>query len=278
MEPSRTHLLLCMSAVLLCCVSTDEEREALRSKEGGTVTLRTRKDGCDSNPQVVWMFGPESANKRIARMKNGEVKLDYIDHFRDRLELDHQSGSLTISGLKHNDSGVYMCQSIGSKIFSQLFNLTVYASIYAPTIRTNSLDPAGACSSLAVECSVQSGRELELSWFRGGDKLMETSRPDSSSMLRLSLLIQSGGEDVYTCVAENPVDQKSSRIHTKDTCLNNGEALRCQTEVTVRLAVSAVLGLVLMVLVVDHVRFRRRIQPRLCGSRCHSRRENKREH
>ncbi|KAM7009791.1 hepatic and glial cell adhesion molecule-like [Tautogolabrus adspersus] len=209
------------------------------------------------------MFGLEKPDRRIARMKDGDVRTNYNTFFRDRLQLDHQSGSLSITELRSNDSGVYMCQSIGSHIFSQQFNLIVYASVCTPSIRINSSAMNSRCSLLTVECSVQSSRELRLSWFRGRDKLKETSRPDPSSTLHLSLLIQAGDEDEYSCVAENPVDQKSSRLHTADTCLNKGETLSwCNTEATVRLVFSAVLGLALLVLVVDHVRFRRQIRQR----------------
>uniref|UniRef100_UPI0037E89415 signaling lymphocytic activation molecule-like n=1 Tax=Semicossyphus pulcher TaxID=241346 RepID=UPI0037E89415 len=195
---------------------------------------------------------------RIARVKNGVVKKPDNEHFGDRLQLDLQSGSLSIAQLRGSDSGAYMCQSIGPYIFSQQFNLTVYPSVGTPSIRINTSVVNRSCSSLTVECSVQHSRQLRLSWFRGGDRLEETSRPNPSSRLRLALLIQAGDKGEYRCEAENPVDQKSSRLHTEDTCLNHGETLSwCHTVATVRLVFSAVLGLALMVLVVDHIRFRR---------------------
>ncbi|XP_034544214.1 signaling lymphocytic activation molecule-like isoform X2 [Notolabrus celidotus] len=214
----------------------------------------------------MWLFGPQNPNMRIARVKDGEVRTNYTEHFRDRLQLDHRSASLSLSGLRLNDSGVYMCRSIGSNIVSQQFNLIVYAPVYAPFIRTNSSEMSSSCSSLSVECCVQSSRELRLSWFRGRDKLKETSRPDPSSRLCLSLLIESSDGDEYSCVSENPVDQKSRSFNTEDTCLNHGvpsETLSwCHTEATVRLVLSAVLGLALTVLVADHIRFRRQTRPR----------------
>ncbi|XP_060909122.1 uncharacterized protein LOC132986633 [Labrus mixtus] len=263
MEAYRKHLVVCVTAVLLCCVSSDEEREMVQAKLGQRVTLNTREDRCDSRAEVVWIFGPEKPARRVARMRNRVVTTNYTKSFGNRLKLDPQSGSLSITELRSSDSGVYMCQSIGVNILSQQFNLIVYASVCSPSIRINMTAMNSHCSWLTVECSVQNSRELRLLWFRGRDKLNETSRPDPSSTLHLSLVIPKGDEGEYSCVAENPVDQKSSRLHTADTCLNNGETLSwCNSGVTVRLVFSAVLGLALMVLVVDHVRFRRQTQQR----------------
>ncbi|XP_074543826.1 hepatic and glial cell adhesion molecule-like isoform X2 [Halichoeres trimaculatus] len=221
------------------------------------------------------MYGPQQdPNLRISRLKEGKVT-HFIERFRDRLQLDQQSGSLSITRLRLNDSGVYMCRSIGINTFTQHFNLTVYVSVSAPSIRVTQSEMSSSCSSLWVECSVGSSRGLSLSWFRGGDRLEQTRRPDSSSRLRLSLLVWSGDGEEYSCVAENPVDQKSSRLHTEDTCLNHGASSEqlswCHTEATIRLLLSAVLALALMVLVADHIRLGRQSQP-CAGSRLMRRR------
>ncbi|CAJ1053375.1 uncharacterized protein LOC117816164 isoform X1 [Xyrichtys novacula] len=226
MEPHRKPFAVFVTAVLLCCVSSDEEWEAVGAKKGDSVTLTTKDDGCDRGAQVVWMFGPQSPNTRIARVKDGEQRTNFSDHFKDRLQLDRQSGSLRISGLTFNDSGIYMCRSISSKIYTQRFNLSVYAPVCAPSIKINSSEVSTSCSSLLVECSVQNSRELRLSWFRGRDRLRETSGPDMSSRLILSLSVESSNGDEYSCVAENPVDQRSSRLLMEDTCLNHGGMMK----------------------------------------------------
>uniref|UniRef100_A0A3Q3EZR3 Contactin-4-like n=1 Tax=Labrus bergylta TaxID=56723 RepID=A0A3Q3EZR3_9LABR len=233
----------------------------VQAKEGQRVTLNTREDGCDSKVEVVWIFGPEKPVSRVARMRNRVLTTNYTKSFGNRLKLDPQSGSLSITELRSSDSGVYMCQSIGVNILSQQFNLIVYAgisqlhllksafscclpaSVCTPSIRTNMTAMNSHCSWLTVECSVKSSRELRLSMFRGRDKLKETSRPDPSSTLHLSLLISKGDEGEYSCVAENPVDQKSSRLHTADTCLNNGGMMMLKLGNTVLLFLSLLLVL-----------------------------------
>ena len=77
----------------------DEDKETAKSVEGATVTLKTKETQRNSNEQVLWTFGPMNLNVRIASVKKSEVISDYNEHFRDRLQLDTQTGALTITQL-----------------------------------------------------------------------------------------------------------------------------------------------------------------------------------
>ncbi len=108
-------------------MSASEDPEAVKASEGATVTLKTRAIRRPDNAQVVWTFGPEKPNMLIAKVKETTVRSTYDDRFRDRLQLDSQTGALTITQLRVSDSGSYLCQYIGRNILSQHFHLSVYS-------------------------------------------------------------------------------------------------------------------------------------------------------
>lgn len=63
---------------------------------------------------------------QLAILQGGEEKADYIESFMGRLQVNRQTGSLTIKHLKLGDSGIYQGKIIAVKISSHRFHLTVY--------------------------------------------------------------------------------------------------------------------------------------------------------
>ncbi|XP_030597739.1 HEPACAM family member 2-like [Archocentrus centrarchus] len=249
---------LYFTAGLLCCICTDEGKTAVKAKERANVTLQTRENL--TNAQIMWTFGSENPNMLLATVKKREMKSDYDERFRDRLQLDSQTGALTITQLRVLDSGIYMWQAIGNDILLKQFNLTVYSSVASPSITVSSSLISKSCSSVTVECSAHNSQDLILSWYKGEGRLKNTSSPDLSSRLYLPLEIESHDKENYSCVAENPVEKKTTKLTREDTNLKieSGEPGNwCQTEATVRLVISAVFGMALIILVVDHIRLRR---------------------
>ncbi|XP_039538594.1 uncharacterized protein LOC120486568 isoform X2 [Pimephales promelas] len=96
--------------------------------EGDSVTLYT---GVQTIQQydIKWYFN----DTRIAQI-NGDVNKFCTDvqcnegteRFRDRLKLDHQTGSLTIMNTRNTHSGLYEVKIISSRISGNIFNLSVH--------------------------------------------------------------------------------------------------------------------------------------------------------
>ncbi|XP_059359757.1 uncharacterized protein LOC132097799 [Carassius carassius] len=99
--------------------------------EGDSVTLNTDLSEVQKYLLIQWMFG----STRIAEVESVSQTNSTYDgpdeRFRDRLKLDQQTGSLTITNTRTTDSGLYKVTviSINSKDTSYMrFNLTVYES------------------------------------------------------------------------------------------------------------------------------------------------------
>ncbi len=86
--------------------------------EGDSVTLHTDLTDIQKYERILWTFGSDST--RIAQINNVVNKIslyyDVLDgKFRDRLQLDDRTGSLTITNTTTEDSGLYELQIIDRK-------------------------------------------------------------------------------------------------------------------------------------------------------------------
>ncbi|KAL0149456.1 hypothetical protein M9458_055244, partial [Cirrhinus mrigala] len=91
--------------------------------EGDSVTLQT--DVKTNQDRIRWYFN----GIRIAQITGDQSKICTDEHcderFRDRLKLDHQTGSLTIMNVRTTDTGDYKLQIIRKKIIQKIFNVAV---------------------------------------------------------------------------------------------------------------------------------------------------------
>ncbi len=100
---------------LLVCVSDVPAAERYEIKEGESVTLDSGEIKLP-NYVMAWYF-----NETEITGDQSEICTDdqCKERFRDRLKLDHQTGSLNITNIRTTDSGVYKLQIIiGDSSFS----------------------------------------------------------------------------------------------------------------------------------------------------------------
>ncbi|CAM4659921.1 unnamed protein product [Leuciscus chuanchicus] len=116
------------------------DRESVFVMEGDSVSLNTDVK-TDQQEKIKWYFN----NIRIAQINGDLSKIctdvqcnEGTERFRDRLKLDHQIGSLSLSNITNTDSGLYKLQIIGSNTISEtIFSMTVHDVPGAETDKTN---------------------------------------------------------------------------------------------------------------------------------------------
>ncbi|XP_042568198.1 uncharacterized protein LOC109046833 [Cyprinus carpio] len=165
-------LLICLCLWSLAGVFGDEVK-SVSVMEGDSVTLNTDDTDLQKNNQILWRFGHNILIAQINRKNNKSRFYDDIadGRFRDRLQLDHQTGSLTITNTKTTDSGLYKVTSTSAQKLFNTFSLTVYAHLPVPVISNDSSqNPSSSSSSqqnCSLVCSVVNVGHVTLSWYKG---------------------------------------------------------------------------------------------------------------
>ncbi|XP_057184312.1 uncharacterized protein LOC130550829 isoform X2 [Triplophysa rosa] len=95
-------------------------------KLGDSVTLYTGVTKIQTNDLILWTFTAE--NNLIAQFTRGALYYSYTDDgFRDRLQLNHNTGSLTITDITTQHSGLYEVHIYSNReTKNRKYNVTIY--------------------------------------------------------------------------------------------------------------------------------------------------------
>ncbi|XP_026105545.1 uncharacterized protein LOC113077351 [Carassius auratus] len=146
------------SWLCVCCLAGvfgDTDTDSVKPvsvTEGGSVTLNPSLSEIQKDDDILWKFGHNrSLIAKINRHTGVSFTHDGPDgRFRDRLKLDNQTGSLTITNITNTDSGLYEVSiSNSSSQTKYRFNVTVYDSVSLKVLIS-----AAAAGSLLIVSAV----------------------------------------------------------------------------------------------------------------------------
>ncbi|KAF4097198.1 hypothetical protein G5714_021206 [Onychostoma macrolepis] len=161
--------------------------ESLSVMEGDSVLLHNNVTAIHEDDDILWKFGAE--NSLIAQIsKENQIFPDR--RFRDRLKLDRQTGSLTITNITTQHAGRYELEISGKKLSTKTFSVTVYAHLPILNITRDFSKNSTSSSYCSLLCSVVNVGHVTLSWYKGHSLLSSISVSDLSISLSLPLEVE----------------------------------------------------------------------------------------
>ncbi|XP_026107645.1 CD48 antigen-like [Carassius auratus] len=214
-----------------------DEVKSVSVTEGDSVSLNTDVK-VQRDYMIMWTFGPQ--NTRIAEIiKRDQMNFIFVSNdeiFRDKLQMDNQTGSLTIRNIRSEHSGLYKLTVISGNNSLKSFSLTVYAPLPSPVITRDTSDCSSSSSSSSSKrssvsrcsllCSAVNVSAVTLSWYKGNSLLSSISVSDLSISLSLPLEVEYQENNIYSCVINNPITNQTTHLDITQLCHTCSEPLR----------------------------------------------------
>ncbi|XP_056304460.1 CD48 antigen-like [Danio aesculapii] len=194
--------------------------ESVSVTDGDSVTLHTGLNKLMGDDVIKWRFGAE--NTLLTKINVMTKRLDIYDNvidgrFIDRLKMDYQTASLTITNIRPEHAGVYKLQT---NSVSKSFSITVYPHLPVPVLirDCSSSSSSSSVQYCSVVCSVVNVSAVSLSWYKGNSLLSSISVSDLSISLSLPLEVEYQDKNTYSCVINNPISNQTTHLDINTLC------------------------------------------------------------
>ncbi|XP_048038570.1 SLAM family member 5-like isoform X2 [Megalobrama amblycephala] len=255
----------CLILLFICVEGVFGDADEVKSvsvMEGDSVTLNTDVTEVQRDDQILWRFG----ETRIAELYKKNIDMFGSNKiFGDRLQIDSQTGSLTIRNIRSEHTGLYKLQIISDRGTSnKRFNVTVYAPLPIPIITGSSQQCSSSRSSVSrcsLVCSAVNVSHVTLSWYKGNSLLSSISVSDLSISLSLPLEVEYQDKNTYSCVLNNPIRNQTQHLDNISQLCQTCEDSYIHSEGVTPSLIYALVGVTAVALLVYYVRYRRKKPP-----------------
>ncbi|KAI2650611.1 T-lymphocyte surface antigen Ly-9 [Labeo rohita] len=235
---------LCQRSSGVSGVYTDETK-TIPVTEGDFVTLNTDVTKIKRDDHILWTFRIKNSETRIAQTNTQNISIydsGENERFRDRLQINEQTGSLTITNINKLHSGLYKVQIINGGVRYKTFNIAVYGILPVPVIIRDSLQNSSSSlgssmSKCSLLCSVLNVSDVSLSWYKGNSLLSSISVSDLSISLSLPLEVEYQDKNTYSCVINNPISNQTKHLDISEVCQTSSGLSGVYTDETVTILV-----------------------------------------
>ncbi|XDV24019.1 hypothetical protein PO909_028324 [Leuciscus waleckii] len=142
--------------------------------EGDSVTLKTGVEIIQED--IQWYFNDICIAQTSRDHSTDDHYEDADERFRDRLKLDHQTGSLTITNTTNTDSGVYLLEIISSSSsIKKTFIVTVHGLSGVDEDRVSVMEG----DSVTLNTDVLTNQQDRIRWYYNDIRIAQINRDQS---------------------------------------------------------------------------------------------------
>ncbi|XP_052445199.1 uncharacterized protein LOC127986963 isoform X2 [Carassius gibelio] len=236
-------------------IGDTDEVKSVSVTEGDSVSLNSGVSEVQIDDLILWMFNFNNSYTRIAEIYRQNINIkDNTLIFGDRLQMDNQTGSLTVRNIRTEHSGFYKLQIIKAGITYKSFSVAVYALLPSPVITRDTSNCSSSSSSSSSKrssvsrcsllCSVVNVSAVTLSWYKGNSLLSSISVSDLSISLSLPLELECL-DDSYSCVINNTISNQTTHLDITHLCHTCPEPMQQSQTVVISVIVIVLIMVVL---------------------------------
>ncbi|XP_056615778.1 uncharacterized protein LOC130430643 [Triplophysa dalaica] len=196
------------------CQSCPERAIAVPASEGDSVILPTNLTEVQYEDHIMWFY----ENILIAGLfENISACYDCDKRFFNRLQLDGQTGCLTVTNIsKINTGNMKLLITNGTNQECRRFYVSVYDPLPTPIITKDSKQCSSA-SKCVLLCSVLNVTDVTLSWYNGSRSISSINVSDIRSNF-LCLEVDYQDTNNFSCVVYNIFSNKMTQLNMTEFC------------------------------------------------------------
>ncbi|XP_042641551.1 uncharacterized protein LOC116961844 isoform X3 [Tyto alba] len=217
-----------LAPLLIVAGAAGPQPQQVNGVLGGSALLSPALPPNKTVREIEWSFSTGAgATIQVAEFRSGTFERpDPKDRFKDRLEMLNET-ALKIRALERGDSGVYgaRIKLHPALVEDQIFNLSVYEPVPAPEIQHRLLSLTDQGCNITLRCWVLAGSGAEAAWQLGSSLGTLWGHLCEDNGTLCLAVPASAFASSYTCVARNPIEERSVSIRLDTLCRQQGKKL-----------------------------------------------------